>query len=534
VLDLRIINGLVVDGMGGEPFPGGVGIRNGRIAVVGRSELPEAARTLDAQGGVIAPGFIDMHSHSDLRLLVGDPPTAKVAQGITTEVLGQDGLGVAPVTAQTAPVLAGLTPGLLGPLPLERWTWRSFADYLAELERADLPNNQLVLVSHGALRLLTVGPTDRPATPQELAEMQALLREALAAGAPGFSTGLIYPPAAYAPTEELLALTRVVAAHDGVFVVHLRDEGYRLLTALQEALTVCREAGCRLHISHLKAHGRASWHLLPRALEMLAAARASGLTITCDRYPYLAGSTVLSSVLPHWVLDGGPAACLHRLRNPAERSRIRQWFTYGPEVWNNQALGIGWENIVVSSVASHRNRWVQGLSVAEIAAERGVDPVDAVCDLLAEEELSVTMISHYGCEENLEAIYRLPYATVGSDGIFGGQPHPRLWGSYPRFFGRYVRDRGLLTLAEAVRRVSALPAEVLRLRDRGILAAGMAADIVVFDPARIRDRATYDAPEQPPAGISAVVVNGRLVWDGRRLVWNNGLLPGQVLRVHRL
>ncbi len=513
MLDIKISGGTVIDGTGAPGFAADIGILGEHIAAVGDS-LPSAARTLDASGKVVCPGFVDTHSHSDLKIL-GGSLSAKIRQGITTELLGQDGLGVAPAPPAIREDLAQLTAGLLGPHPADGWNWSTFGEYLTALDLAKLPSNAAVLVSHGPVRLCTVGSEDRPPEPEELARMQELVALAMESGARGFSTGLIYPPASYAQKDELIALNRPVAAQDGVCVVHLRDEGHYLLEALEEMIDVAAETGVRLHISHLQAYGRVNWSLLPAALQRIDAARRDGIEITCDRYPYTAGSTVLSAVLPGWVLDGGPGACLGRLRDPGARSEIHAAFQEGLDVWHNRAISVGWQNIVVAWTAGEDNRDLQGQSIEEIADSRGVDPVDAVCDLLVEEDLQVSMISHYGSEENLESILKHPACAVATDGIYGGKPHPRLWGTYPRVLGKYVRERGVLSMPEAVHKATLLPCRIMGIPDRGTVAEGRKADLVVFDPESVRDRATYEKPERSPAGLKAVMVNGRFAWGAR-------------------
>ncbi len=510
MLDLKITGGTVIDGTGAAGRPADVGISDGDIAQVG-PELGPAESTLDAGGRVVCPGFIDVHSHSDLQILRGSLE-AKICQGITTELLGQDGLGVAPAPPAVRGDLAQLTAGLLGPHPPEEWSWQTFAEYLDALEGADLPCNAAVLVSHGPLRLSAMGADDRAPDAGELSHMQTLADEAMRAGARGFSTGLIYPPASYSGRDELIALNEVIAAHDGVCVVHLRDEGRHLLQSLDEMIDVAERAGVRLHISHLQAYGRVHWSLLPEALERIDGARDRGMQVTCDRYPYTAGSTVLSSVLPAWVLDGGPRACVRRLRDPDCRNEIHAAFQQGLDVWHNRALSVGWNNIVVSWVNSADNRHLEGHSIKEIATDADSDPVDVVCDLLLAEDLQVSMISHYGSEDNLQRILRHPAAAVATDGIYGGKPHPRLWGTYPRLLGHYVREEGTLDLPAAVHKSTGLPARILGMNDRGTIAEGSRADLVIVDPDKVQDRATYAEPELPPAGISAVLVNGQFAW----------------------
>jgi N-acyl-D-amino-acid deacylase len=468
-----------------------------------------------------------MHSHSDLAYLWEQTPDQKIRQGVTTELLSQDGLGVAPVSAENVDLWATLIAGLQGRIPPEKWTWRTFEQYLQALEERRLPNNVAVLISHGPVRLMAMGMDDRAPTHSETAKMQKLVHEAMGMGAFGLSTGLVYPPNSYSTTAELVALNREVAAQGGVFVVHQRDEGRLLPAAFDEVLTVAERAGVHLHVSHLKAYGRAHWGLMDGILAQAEAFADRGLGLSWDRYPYLAGCTMLSAVLPSWTFARGTAALIRNLSNPRFRQRVREAFGLGLEVWNNRALSIGWDNVTVSGVTREENRWMEGQSCAVLASKRGQDPVDFVCDLLLEEELAVTMIAHYGSEEVMAKVLCHPSATVGSDAIFLGTPHPRLYGAFPRYLQRFVREKKRMTLAEAVRKITSAPARILGLRERGLLREGFWADIVLLDPETIADRATYQDPRQYPAGIPYVFVNGQPVVENGQYT---GSLPGQVLR----
>jgi len=531
--DCLIKNVQILDGSGAESVPGDIGIKAGKIAAmatgVGLSLTsdPSAERVVDGQGLVATPGFIDMHSHTDLEFFRTQSPDAKVRQGITTELLAQDGLGVTPISAENVELMSELTAGLLGVLPLDRWTWRSFDDYLQALDRRGLPNNAAMLAPHGPLRIMAMGMDNRPATPAELEAMCALTGEAMDCGAFGLSTGLIYPPCSYGPTEELVALNRAAAARDGIFVVHQRDEGYRIELAFDEVTHIARESGVHLHVSHLQAYGQINWPKMDVILEKAGAFLAEGGRVTWDRYPYLAGCTVLSAVLPQWTFAEGTKALARNLMDPQFRARIREDFQQGLDVWNNRSISVGWSKIVVSAVNSEENRWMEGRDVAGLAQACGKDPLDFVCDLLAEENLAVTMISHYGSEDVLNKVLGHPQATVGSDGIYGGRPHPRLYSAYPRYLKEFVSVRKILDLPEAIRKVTSFPAAILGLRDRGTLREGAWADIVLLDPARVADTATYDDPEQYPEGIPYVLVNGELVVDQGVFT---GKLPGRALR----
>jgi N-acyl-D-amino-acid deacylase len=516
----------VVDGTGCDAYPADIGIKGGKIVAIGSLSVG-AQRTLDGTGLVAVPGFVDMHSHSDLALLQPVSPDAKIRQGITTELLAQDGLGVAPIDDENVKLLSELTAGLLGTLPLEQWTWRSFDDYLQALDRRGLPNNVAVLASHGPLRILSMGMDNRPTTDRELGTMCDLLRETMETGAYGLSTGLIYPPCSYGPQEELVALNRVVAAGDGIFVVHQRDEGFLIQKAFDEVTGIARASGVHLHVSHLQAYGQVNWPTMDQVLEKADAFEAGGGRVSWDRYPYLAGCTVLTAVLPQWTFAQGTGALAENLTRPEFRARIREDFQKGLDVWNNRSISVGWSKIVVSAVASEENRWMEGKSCAELAETTGKDPLDFVCDLLAEENLAVTMISFYGSDQVLDKVLEHPRATVGSDGIFGGRPHPRLYGTYPHFLTEYVNVKKKMSLPEAIRKVTGFPAGILGLEGRGLLKEGYWADLVLLDPERITSKATYEQPEQYPEGIPYVMVNGELVVDGGE---TTGSLPGRALR----
>lgn len=525
MFDILITGALVADGTGRELFRADAGIVDGRIARIG-ADLGEAARVIDGTGKVLSPGFIDMHTHMDLELLRDRKPDAKIRQGVTTDLLGQDGLGAAPVSPANRKLLADILSGLNGVLEDEQWTWGSFGEYLNALEGCGLPNNAAVLLSQGPVRIEAMGMDERPATARELDVQRSLIREAMEEGAFGLSSGLIYPPCPYAGMEELTELNREVAAFDGIFVVHQRDEGYHLSRSFDEICEISCRSGVRLHVSHLQAYGRVNWPIMDEVLAKADAFLKEGGSVTWDRYPYLAGCTTLTAVLPTWTFNEGTKALISNLTDPAYRKKIHEEFTKGLDVWHNRQISVGWENIIVTAVHLERNRWMEGLSCQAIADRQGKNPVDAVCDLLAEEKLAVTMISFYGSEDVLRKVLSHPCATVGSDGIYGGRPHPRLYGSYPRFLRQYVRESRTFTLEEAVRKITSFPAKILGLGDRGTVEEGKWADLVLFDPDTVGDRSTYEEPELYPEGICSVLVNGVEVAgaDG-----TTGKMPGKVL-----
>ena len=531
LLDLLIQNGIIVDGTGREPYKGNIGILNGKIEVIiaeeDSSSSIEAANFLDARGHVVCPGFIDMHSHSDLQIFLDSPSDAKVRQGITTELLGQDGLGPAPVNKDSLNTIKGLLAGLDGMLPDEKWTWQTFSDYLNAIESSELFSNVAVLLCQGPIRIEAMGMEERQPTSQELEKMKSLICEGMEAGAFGLSSGLIYPPCAYADTNELIELNKKVAYFKGVYVVHQRDEGYHLLRSFDEVTKIAQQSGVALEISHLQAYGRINWPLMDEVLAKADQLIKMGLPISWDRYPYIAGCTVLTAVLPTWTFSEGTEALIRNLKRKDFRTKIHEDFTKGLEVWHNRQISVGWENIIVTAVQLPGNKWMEGKSCQEIADILEKDPIDMVMDLLAEERLGVTMISFYGSEDILDKVITHPQGTVGTDGIFGGKPHPRLYGTYPRYFRTFVRDKKRLTLSDAVRKVTSYPASILGINNRGIIREGYWADLVVFDPETISDRASYENPVVYPVGIDAVLVNGIMAVDENGCTGNR---PGMLLR----
>jgi N-acyl-D-amino-acid deacylase len=537
---LLVRGGLVFTGLGpsGRPVGPGEGRLEhldlrvgpaGTVTELGPSLRPgEGEAVLDAGGLVVAPGFVDLHSHSDLYALwrrgrpapLGDEP--KLVQGCTAQVFGQDGISAAPVGAEGPAALAEAIAGLDGRIPLERWRWQSVGEYLAALRR-EATTRVAVLVGHSTVRRLVMGTADRPPSPEELRAMQAVVDRAMAEGALGLSTGLVYVPAAYAGVEELVALCEVVARWGGRFFVHVRSESDRVVEATEEVVEVARRSGVHLHYSHIKTAGRRNWPLAPRLLEILEAHRAAGFPLSADVHPYTAGSTTAAVLLPPWVLEGGVAAAVTRLGDPAVRARIREQLLGDTTSWDNWwAFSGGWQGLVVADAP---RPGLAGRSFAEVVAAAGVgDPhsqaaFDVVLDLLREARLAVSLVSFNNVEENVARFLAQPWAGVGSDALVNpdGHPHPRLYGTFPRVLGRFVRELGALDLVEALRSMTVGAAEAAGWTARGILAPGVPADLVVLDPERVADRATYEEPRLPPVGIQAVLVGGRQVAAAGRL-----------------
>lgn len=522
-LTLALKGGTVIDGTGRPGYRADVGIRGNRIAAIGENLSADAE--IDCAGLVVAPGFIDTHSHSDLKVLIDPSLYMKVRQGITLEVFGQDGISVAPVKPADRPQLERQLAGLLGTLGRE-WEWQTTAEYLAAIERRQAGVDCSYLIPHGALRLWVMGMEDRPSTPDEREAMCRLLEQGMREGALGLSSGLIYPPCCYGDTGELIDLCRKVAALGGQFVVHMRSESDYLDTAVEEMLTVARESGVHVHISHFKAAGRENWALIDKVLDMIAAAQNDGLRITADQYPYIAGSTMMGAILPPWTHAGGVDATLARLQNADDRARMRaQITTTARAEWDNFWKWSGPEGIIISDIPSGRNQDIVGKNVAQAAAMRGKEAVEFAFDLLLEERMGVSMISFSQSEEVVQKIMKLPYVNACTDGLLGARPHPRAFGTYPRILGRYVRELGIMTLEEAVRKLSALAADTFGLKDYGYIKDNYIANLVAFDADKVIDHATFEDPRCYPSGIPHVIVQGVAVIKNDE---EQGSLPGKI------
>lgn len=498
--DTRLLTGAqLADGTGSALRPADVLITGGTITAVqppGRIPHPDPT---DLSGLVLAPGFIDAHSHADNAPLLHSTDTTKVLQGVTTEVVGNCGFSLAPRTGEHAEAVDGFLQRLFPP---QDPAWTGFGELFARTDEAGYPTNHCPLIGHGTLRAAAMGMAGRRADDRALAAMRTALEEGMSAGGFGLSTGLIYPPALFADTAELRALAEVLGG-DGLYVTHLRDEGAHLLDSIEEALRIGRVAG-RTHLSHLKAAGRDNWGAMPTALSRIAQARHTGAAVSQDVYPYTASSTTLTSVLPPDFLGTDSETLIARLRSPAGRAELRA------ELGDRQ----DWHDYLIATTADHEH---EGRTLAELAGERGCDPVEALVDVLVAERLRVAVVHFCMHESDLEPALADEHTAIGSDGLppgGGGRPHPRLFGTFPRVLGRYCRERGLLGLPEAVRRMTSLPARTFRIPDRGLVAPGRVADLVAFDPERVGDVGDYRDPAHPPAGIERVWLAGRPVVAG--------------------
>ena len=518
--DLLITNARIIDGTGGPSVTGSVGVRDGRIAAVGRVAGP-AARTIDAGGKVLAPGFIDPHSHSDFALLTDGNAESKIRQGVTTEVIGESG-SVAPQK------------------PTAARNWSDFTGYFAAVEKSKISVNLLSYVGLGQVREFVMGDDDREPTPGELAKMTAVVADAMKQGAYGVATGLIYSPNAYAKLPELIALSRPAAAAGGFYASHLRYDGDKLRDGLEEAIAIGENAHLPVHILHIKVTGAKNVGRMKEVIEIVEAAQKRGVEVTADQYPYVASSTGLIQTIPPWAHEGGNARLVARLKDPQTRARIRKEMDDPNPTWENRLISAGtWHNVQIASLPSRTGmdsgyKRFEGWRVDDAAKEMGRDPYDFVFEMLIANGGSVSCVWFIIDEGDLKLAMRQPWVSIGSDGsalatsgpLRTGVPHPRNFGTFSRVLGKYVREEHVISLEQAVHKMSGLTASQLHIADRGLIKERLAADLVIFDPATVADRATFTDPFQYPVGIPTVIVNGRVVLDEGR---HTGARPGVII-----
>jgi N-acyl-D-amino-acid deacylase len=524
--DLIIKDGMVLDGTGSSAWSADLGIAGDTITAIGSIQPEQGKKVLEVKGLQVCPGFIDIHTHSDGIILAYPGADSRVRQGITTEIAGNCGDSAAPLS------------GIDAEQRRKDWRekseveadWTDVASYLDLLEKTGIAINQALLIGHGTLRQNAIGLVDRPFSPQEMKQILYALEEGLEQGAVGLSTGLEYAPGIYAPTSEIVELACLVARHDGLYASHIRDEEQLLLEAVNEALEIGRQAGVRVEISHLKASGRPNWNKQNAALALLEDGRQKGINVLADAYPYTAFSTGLTILLGSWVREGGSAAIVQHLQNSTERARIRK------EVAERIEKDLGsFDLMVISRVQTERNRQLIGKNLKEIGEIWGIEPVDAMLRLLEEEEASVSFIGHGMSEENVERVLSHPLVMIGSDGwsmaptgkAAESRPHPRSYGAFARILGYYVREKKLFDLPTAIKKMTSMPASQSGISDRGRIAVGMKADLVVFNAQTIKDEATFESPHRFASGIDHVLVNGIPVLEKGE---PTGARPGRALR----
>jgi len=525
--DILIRGGTLFDGRGGPGVPGDILVSDGGIAAIGPNLAGSARQTIDARGLAVAPGFIDIKTHSDFTLPINPKAESKVRQGVTTEIIGHCGFSVAPALPGKVDLLKDYLSPSAPWLPFQETT---FPDYLDTFPATSV--NAGMLVGHNTLRLMVMGMANRAPSADEMAAMIALLEDALQAGALGMSSGLFTPPGSYAQPAEMIAFGHVLKRYNAGYFTHLRDESNHVLEALAEAIDVAEQCGVHVEVVHFKCSGTDNWGKAAQALQMIATAKRRGLDVDCDSYPYSSGSNPLKNILPAWVQAGGVEAMLERLGQREIRERIR--FDIARDGLNNWGRIPSWDCVQISispNLPKH-----QGRTIGALAQEQGRDPIDTLCQYLLDDKGATRVLVRSISEDDITDIVRSPTALVGSDGncvattgtVSQGMPHPRFYGTFPRIIDRYVREQAVLPLATAIHKMTGATARALKLTDRGLLREGFRADIAIFDPADFRDRATYEDPHQYPTGArTSVIVNGTLVVENAS---HTGALPGKVLR----
>jgi N-acyl-D-amino-acid deacylase len=528
--DVVIVNGHIIDGTGSPWYSGQVGIRDGRIAAIGNLEAAPRKQTIDAQGKVVAPGFIDMLGQSEMTMLVDPRLPSKIYQGITTEITGE-GNSAGPLNAaMLASDRAGYEHLKIAP------DWSTLGQYFARIERQGMGINLASYVGATSVRRMVLGDADVQPTPEQLKAMQGLVEQAMQDGAVGVSTALQYAPAPYAKTDELIVLASEAGKYGGIYATHMRSEGDAVLESIDESIRIGKEGHLPVEIWHLKAAGKANWGRMPQIVARIDAARAAGVDISANTYAYTAWFNTFSAFIPPWAHDGGDEKLIERLKDPRMRARIRKDMLDPKGDWDNEWLEIpGPEAIQIAVVQNSELAPLQGKRLSEVAAMWKEDAIDALCDILIKDG-AFTMVAVFGMDEpDVVLALKQPWVSIDNDsqgaspeGLLGAEhPHPRAYGTFPRILRKYVREDHALTLEDAIHKFSALPAQRMRFTDRGVLKQGMWADVVIFDPATIRDLATFEQPNQLSQGMDFVLVNGVPVIAGGKMT---GALPGKVIR----
>jgi N-acyl-D-amino-acid deacylase len=541
---LLIKNGKMIDGTGNPWVYADVAIQADKIVRIGRIDGNLSERTIDAKDYYVCPGFIDQHSHGDLVFATDDPHKyleGRIRQGITTEILGNCGISVAPISKSSKDLMKAVT-GWMSPGDLP-WSWESMADYLTILEAKGVPVNVGTLTGHGAVRSGAMGFRSGRPTDNELGSMKKNLAQALEQGAFGMSLGLIYAPGMYADTKEIIELAKVVAKYDGIVTSHVRGSSETNLFAEKELIRIGEESGCRVHRSHNEAVGREHWNKIEKSLQMEEEARTRGIDIAYDMFPYTAAMTMMIAIYPPWALEGGWEGLMGRLKHPETKRQIEEdieemvpgWPTWKEGSWpHNIVKATGWENIYIGYIPGEKNKKCEGLNLRELGDRLGKPPFDAISDLLVEERGAVSQLvfgvsGDRGTDAPLHQLitHRLGGFATDAIDMGAGRPHPAAYGTYPRILGKYVREERLLTLEEALRKMTSFPASRLKLKGRGLIREDFFGDLVIFDENRVIDKATYENPRQFPEGIEYVIVNGQILFERGKL---HRIKAGKILR----
>ncbi|WCK52356.1 D-aminoacylase [Aneurinibacillus sp. Ricciae_BoGa-3] len=520
-MNIILRNCRVYDGTGNTWYAADIAVSGDRIARVGNVSGFSANEEIDVQGLAVAPGFIDIHTHSDNASFLPKLSKGKIMQGVTTEVIGNCGMSAFPVRAENAPLLKKYVSSIFGDI---EWNWSNLAEFAEVTTSRGIVTNMIPLVGHGSLRIAAMGFEKRPAADHEMEFMKKLLAETMEQGAFGLSSGLIYPPGVYSTTEELIELCQVVRNYDGIYTTHMRNESDLVEESVKEAITIGRNSNISVQISHHKAAGKQNWGKPKRiTIPQIKKAREDGVDVDMDLYPYTAGSTLLSVLLPPWCHEGGVSQMLQRLHVRECRERIRYDMEHGIPGWDNFVKSSGWDQVFVASAKN--NKEIEGKSIEEISKDRSQDPLTALMDTLIEEDGIATMVVFMMSEEDVRYIMQQPETMIGSDGIPDpGKTHPRYFGTFARVLGHYTRDEKVLHLEDAIRKMTSFPAKKLGLKDRGIIREGAYADLVVFDPKTVADVASYENPSEIAIGFTYVFVNGYpVVRNGEFNLVKNGI-----------
>jgi len=527
LLDLLIKNARIIDGSGTLSYVGSIGIRSGRIVTVTGNE--EAAQIIDANGHCLAPGFIDAHSHGDMLLGTKDTTLFKTTQGVTSEMAGQCGLSMAPVSPETIKDIQNMLSMGTASFPDDMVNWQSFARYLTYADAQPKTLNTKMYVGHSSLRIAVMGMANRPATEKELDKMKGILRESMEAGAAGFSTGLIYTPSCYAEEREIVELAKVIAPFGGIYASHMRNEGTYLIESVRETIDIGRKAGVPVDISHHKAVGQSNYGKQKETLRLIDDANRSGMTVFCDQYPYTRNMTTLNACMPPWHLSDGFDRMTQKLKDPAFRRRLRAEMEDPSTNYDNYYLNAGgWDGVYVYSAPLTPK--AEGHFISEYAALLEQDPWDTFFDICVENHCTTGGVYSSMCDEDLCDIIRSPYCIIGSDGLtrsWHEKGHPRASATFPHALCYFVKQKGILTLEQAVRKMTGLTAEYLGFSHKGFIKEGCDADLVLFDYDHLQDTATYDHPNSLTEGIDLVMVAGEIVYQNKQLT---GLMPGKILR----
>lgn len=539
MLDLIIKNGEIVDGSGDKSFKSDIGIKDSKIQIISTDIKEESKNYIDAKGHVVSPGFIDIHSHSDFTLFINNRGESKIRQGITTEVVGNCGFTAGPIRESHLNDLLSYLANtvILSEEEKKKWRWETQADFIAGIGEKGISFNIAPLVGQGTIRVAAMGFEKRKPSANELDDMLKMLRKEMDKGLYGLSTGLQYEPGLYTTMDELIEMTNIVKSYNGVYATHMRDEGRDGLKCISESIEISQKTGVSLELSHLKASFYQNWGDSVKALKLIDDARSSGIDVDFDVYPYIAYGSGLIDLIPPWAREHGAEKMVEMLKNETTRARIINDMNRQVRGWDNPAKGLSWKDIKIATLKTDKNKKYEGKSLDEISHDMGCQPQEAVIKLLIEEEGGIKCIYFAMCDEDLETIIKHPSSIFGTDGramaIYGplgkGAVHPRYYGTYPRILGRYVRDKKILSLEEAIKKMTLLPATKMKFKKRGQLKEGYYADIAIFDKDEVIDVATFEKPHNYPIGIEYVIVNGQVVISKGE---HTGRLPGRVLN-HR-